>query len=1090
MPNDSRSRRDKKEKEKKRKDRKDPIPLLKELPAEEAEATSTDVDGNHSEDALAISVFFLGAKPSSKAMETSLSAFASLSSAAEGKDSSEEKRSNSLSQEDSEDGGTLSDDSEEVTSISRPLSPSQYVGTLMKPSGSRDKLFATAATVSPAKLDSTYLLLPHFDVQGGMESDSAQWQKGLLDRSNQRKSKIVNVEAGKSAGGPKPPAGSSSSSSSSSVSKQATARHVAAELIRLGDTSLSAPLLSASGTGDNLLLLQVNQESSSSVWQEFADEHALSNERKRKELQDLRGELITEKHRGEWKAMNQKAAQGKKDKEPEDEASRARPPRNLRVASIEELPGSFTAPKSVMDMQYCVRHLEGLRELAGKNDLSKFSDFWAPDHKNTTPLKSSFVPEKLVAGNEPLLARFYDGGRVTTKGETDPINPPYFRISRELMGRVIHTLRREYISDDEHGRMSEEFKAHVKEVLTPLETTLVTPATRLEEHLKASMEQHEKVVKDTHDCLVEASEKFKDALTKQVREMEKHIDRHVMKESTEALTVTARKQFRGIILGEGTNNGSFDLEASRKARKERRTYLEMELEHYNADLVKSQEEWTLERKALHEKIKCMEEEIEKLKAERDKLMDMVSAHAVRIHKRSQKQVEEKAKANKLVEDYEELDRKTKLLAKEIEREELQRKEDKEALVQGDRVLQSLRDKLKGARQERDAAVLENQDLKRKREASTSPPPSPLRILSRPQIMTPVQQTELSPARGESPPVKQPAPKKSRNRKERWANAPAANLGAPTTSTNVGGYNGKDPVLHSALTSFENKADIINQIDTSADHLNLGRNRELVFHRNTVEEQAKVIKKALAYAELVITSNGRYKMPEQPKGKQRVSYMKAYLDGMTNARVIELQKDTRRALEDQEDTNRAMAVYRDGDDLLERVRVSCFTQGPQGLLPKNAYKAVDEKTRLHAVLAFPNLYRIPVGFYYTKWMEKLDYYLRTNPERSATPSSIASSSAAAPSAERLALMEKRAAIFEDKADDDLTAKDKAVYKYRVERKRQWNSFSGSTTLSEQQYNEQYDEEQLAGVKKSLATLNETGTPKQRKTGDGSTEQARR
>jgi hypothetical protein len=164
----------------------------------------------------------------------------------------------------------------------------------------------------------------------------------------------------------------------------------------------------------------------------------------------------------------------------------------------------------------------------------------------------------------------------------------------------------------------------------------------------------------------------------------------------------------------------------------------------------------------------------------------------------------------------------------------------------------------------------------------------------------------------------------------------------------------------------------------------------------------------------------------------------------------------------------------------------------GLLSRQAYKAVDEKTRLHATLAFPSLYRIPVGFYYAKWLEKLEYYLRTNPsrERSATPSSIASSSAAAPSAERLALEEKRAAIFEDRADDDLTAKDKAVYKYRAERKRQWNSLSGSTTLSEQLYNEQYDEEQLAGVKKSLAVLKEKGTPKQQKSGDGSTEQARR
>ncbi len=234
---------------------------------------------------------------------------------------------------------------------------------------------------------------------------------------------------------------------------------------------------------------------------------------------------------------------------------------------------------------------------------------------------------------------------------------------------------------------------------------------------------------------------------------------------------------------------------------------------------------------------------------------------------------------------------------------------------------------------------------------------------------------------------------------------------PLLHSNEDGYDGRDPVLHSALTSFQNKADIIKQIDVSVDHLRLGTNHELVFHLTTVEEKSKVIRKANAYTELIITGNCRYKMPEQPKGK-RVSYVKAYLDGMTNAEVAELQKDTRRALEDLEDTNRAMAVYRDGDDLLERVRVSCFTLGQQGLLPKSVYKPMDDKTRLHARLAFPKMYSIPVGFYYAKWLEKLEYYLRTNAprERSITPSSIASSSAAAPSAERLALMEKRAAIL--------------------------------------------------------------------------------
>jgi hypothetical protein len=309
MPNDSRSRRDKKEKEKKRKDRKDPIPLLKELPAEEAEAISTDVDGNNAEDALAISVSLLGAKPSSKALESSLSAFASLSSTAEAKDSLEDEGSNSLSQENSEDGGTHSDGSEEVTPISRPLSPSQYVGTLMKASGSRDKLFATAATAPSAALGSTSLsLAQHLHLQpcpkqDASDSDIVQWMRGQEEWGRQRAARKAlgapAVEAGKPAGSPKPPEGSSSSSPSSSVSKQATARQRAAELIRLGDTSLSASLLSASGTEDNLLLLQVNQESSSSMMHASAKEHALSNERKRKELQDLQGGPITEKLREE-----------------------------------------------------------------------------------------------------------------------------------------------------------------------------------------------------------------------------------------------------------------------------------------------------------------------------------------------------------------------------------------------------------------------------------------------------------------------------------------------------------------------------------------------------------------------------------------------------------------------------------------------------------------------------------------------------------------------------------------------------------------------------------------------------------------------
>jgi hypothetical protein len=104
-------------------------------------------------------------------------------------------------------------------------------------------------------------------------------------------------------------------------------------------------------------------------------------------------------------------------------------------------------------------------------------------------------------------------------------------------------------------------------------------------------------------------------------------DRHaVMVEETETLATTAKKRFRDIILGEDAIKERFDLDASREARKERNTFIETELELVNANPVKSLEEWIEERKALHEKIKRIEKEYEKLKEDREKLIDQVSAH--------------------------------------------------------------------------------------------------------------------------------------------------------------------------------------------------------------------------------------------------------------------------------------------------------------------------------------------------------------------------------------------------------------------------------------------------------------------------------
>jgi hypothetical protein len=261
-----------------------------------------------------------------------------------------------------------------------------------------------------------------------------------------------------------------------------------------------------------------------------------------------------------------------------------------------------------MDMQYCVENLGELRKLEGKSSLSKFSDFWAPDYKNTTPMKAAFTPENLMTNRVPLLARFYDPGLTTTDGEADSLNPPYFRISRELMGRVVHTLRNEYISDDDNGRISKEFEEHVKVVLAPLETTLQSTLTRLSEHHAASIEQHEKLVKDAHDHLAEASVKFKAAVERQVDLMVIHNDGHgSLKEGIQKLAIQARKEFRKISYASPLTPTSVpnttETETSAPA------YL---LKMANKDLEKRQANWDEQRSEYVKRIKQLEEEKKKL----------------------------------------------------------------------------------------------------------------------------------------------------------------------------------------------------------------------------------------------------------------------------------------------------------------------------------------------------------------------------------------------------------------------------------------------------------------------------------------------
>ncbi len=156
----------------------------------------------------------------------------------------------------------------------------------------------------------------------------------------------------------------------------------------------------------------------------------------------------------------------------------------------------------------------------------------------------------------------------------------------------------------------------------------------------------------------------------------------------------------------------------------------------------------------------------------------------------------------------------------------------------------------------------------------------------------------------------------------------------------------------------------------------------------------------------------------------------------------------------------MAVYQDGLDLQDRIRESCFTANGNRLQPKASHTQADLNVRLHERLLCYNQHSIPIGFYYAKWLEKLNFYIeqiskevsRNNsppgksasntpvptPQKTYSSSSIASSSAAnlVTHESMPSLMEKRAATFDDREDNQLKVKDRSVFMYRSNRLVHW------------------------------------------------------
>jgi hypothetical protein len=492
---------------------------------------------------------------------------------------------------------------------------------------------------------------------------------------------------------------------------------------------------------------------------------------------------------------------------------------------------------------------------------------------------------------------------------------------------MLHTFGTEYISRDDNRRLSTELDVCLKENVALTNAALDDARKIITERNQLHLQQHEDMMAQSQQAIENASIAYRAELAKQKGILEEH-------------TETCRSMIPGMgVAFSNVRERILAVDVTRRIQLDKE-----ELRLY-AELKRSRDSEL-----------ALKDEIVKVKTERD---------------------QEKDKAARLADHSRSIISKNEAL--HVSKSDMEQK------------IKDLEEKDSHA--QTDIATFKSQVrfLKRKRKDNIPPPasrPSPTKILARPpspKVAT-ASQASASPARSDSLSLLQPAAKKSRSRKARWDNAPAI-----PPSDNVSGKGkhpledkakpGKvaverysptfaeqdtlDPVLGHSLTSVRTKHDINAEIDTSSDTLKLGRNRHQVFHRDTVSDQVTVTRKALAYAEVVITYSCRSAAARNTRGERRGNDVMAYLDTLSRRSVLQLQKDTVEALENLEDTRISMAVYRDGPDFQDRIRNSCFTSTGFRLQMKASHTVCDLNVRLHERLLIFNQHSIPIGFYYAK-----------------------------------------------------------------------------------------------------------------------------
>jgi hypothetical protein len=168
---------------------------------------------------------------------------------------------------------------------------------------------------------------------------------------------------------------------------------------------------------------------------------------------------------------------------------------------------------AVADMHWCIDNLGKIRADVGDSRHSDWSDYWEAGYNKTKQwAKNTFVPKRLVLGTNSMWAPFYHAGRDVP----DDRDPPHFRVSAELFGRMLHTFGNEYISrDDNNRKLSTEVDEHLKESVAKTNAALNDARKIITDRHELQIKQHEDMMAQSRQAIEAASLAYRVEMAKQ-----------------------------------------------------------------------------------------------------------------------------------------------------------------------------------------------------------------------------------------------------------------------------------------------------------------------------------------------------------------------------------------------------------------------------------------------------------------------------------------------------------------------------------------------------------------------------------------------